>query len=77
MAEVGFFRRIAPAVVLAAAGGVLLYLLPSGADTDLTLERGPRCTGAGHRLRRAVPILGGDPVRAGEQRRQRAARHRR
>ena len=36
MAEVGFFRRIAPAVILATAGGVLLYLLPSGADSDLT-----------------------------------------
>ncbi|MCX6434007.1 MAG: FMN-binding protein [Actinobacteria bacterium] len=34
MAEVGFFRRVAPALVLAAAGGVLLYLLPTGADTD-------------------------------------------
>jgi len=34
MAEVGFFRRIAPAVILAAAGGILLYLLPSGADSD-------------------------------------------
>ena len=34
MAEVGFARRIAPAVLLAAAGGTLLYLLPTGADTD-------------------------------------------
>lgn len=34
MAEVGLARRIAPAIVLAAAGGVLLYLLPSGADQD-------------------------------------------
>lgn len=34
MAEVGFFRRIAPAVVLAAAGGILLYFLPSSADND-------------------------------------------
>lgn len=34
MAEVGFLRRVAPALVLAAAGGVLLYLLPSGADSD-------------------------------------------
>ncbi len=34
MAEVGFLRRVAPAVGLAAAGGLLLYLLPSGADTD-------------------------------------------
>ncbi len=35
MAEVGFFRRVAPALVLAAAGGVLLYLLPTGTDSDL------------------------------------------
>jgi len=34
MAEVGFARRIAPAVLLAAAGGTLLYLLPTGADGD-------------------------------------------
>lgn len=34
MAEVGFLRRVAPAVILAAAGGLLLYLLPSGADAD-------------------------------------------
>jgi hypothetical protein len=34
MAEVGFARRVAPAVILAAAGGLLLYLLPSGADAD-------------------------------------------
>jgi uncharacterized protein with FMN-binding domain len=34
MAEVGFARRVAPAVLLAVAGGVLLYLLPSGSDAD-------------------------------------------
>jgi uncharacterized protein with FMN-binding domain len=34
MVEVGFVRRVAPAVILAAAGGLLLYLLPSGADGD-------------------------------------------
>jgi uncharacterized protein with FMN-binding domain len=34
MTEVSFARRVAPAVVLAAAGGVLLFLLPSGADND-------------------------------------------
>jgi uncharacterized protein with FMN-binding domain len=34
MTEVGFARRVAPAVLLAAAGGLLLYLLPSGADSD-------------------------------------------
>ncbi len=38
MTEVGFFRRVAPALVLAAAGGVLLYLLPSGADGDTGSE---------------------------------------
>jgi hypothetical protein len=34
MAEVGFARRAAPAVLLAVCGGLLLYLLPSGADSD-------------------------------------------
>lgn len=34
MAEAGFVRRAAPAVILAVAGGILLYLLPSGADSD-------------------------------------------
>ena len=34
VAEVGFLRRVAPALVLAAAGGLLLYLLPSSADSD-------------------------------------------
>ena len=34
VAEVGFFRRVAPALILAACGGVLLYLLPSSADSD-------------------------------------------
>ncbi len=34
MVEVGFVRRAAPAVLLCAAGGLLLYLLPSGADND-------------------------------------------
>jgi hypothetical protein len=36
MTDVGFARRVAPAVLLAVAGGVLLYLLPSGADGDTT-----------------------------------------
>ena len=34
MPEVGFLRRVAPALVLAAGGGLLLYLLPTGTDTD-------------------------------------------
>ena len=34
MPEVGFFRRVAPALVLAAGGGLLLYLLPAGTDSD-------------------------------------------
>ncbi|MDI1289026.1 MAG: FMN-binding protein [bacterium] len=34
MREAGFARRVAPALVLAAAGGVFLYLLPTGADSD-------------------------------------------
>ncbi|CAB4865218.1 MAG: FMN-binding protein [Actinobacteria bacterium] len=34
MTEVGFLRRVAPAVLLAAAGGLLLYLLPSAGDAD-------------------------------------------
>jgi uncharacterized protein with FMN-binding domain len=34
MTEVGFLRRVAPAVLLAVAGGTLLYLLPSGGDGD-------------------------------------------
>ena len=36
MSEPGFARRAAPAVVLAVAGGVLLYLLPGGGDSDPT-----------------------------------------
>jgi uncharacterized protein with FMN-binding domain len=36
MPEVGFLRRVAPALVLAAGGGLLLYLLPTGTDTDTT-----------------------------------------
>ena len=36
MSEPGFARRVAPAVVLAVAGGVLLYLLPGGGDSDPT-----------------------------------------
>jgi uncharacterized protein with FMN-binding domain len=36
MSEPGFARRVAPAVVLAVAGGVLLYLLPGGGDLDPT-----------------------------------------
>jgi uncharacterized protein with FMN-binding domain len=36
MPEVGFLRRVAPALVLAAGGGLLLYLLPAGTDTDST-----------------------------------------
>jgi len=34
MSEPGFLRRVAPAVVLAAAGGIFLYLLPTGTDND-------------------------------------------
>ncbi|MCZ3388097.1 MAG: FMN-binding protein [Actinomycetia bacterium] len=34
MSEPGFARRVAPAVVLAVAGGILLYLLPGGGDND-------------------------------------------
>ncbi len=34
MSEVRLARRLAPAVLIAVAGGVLLYLLPSGADSD-------------------------------------------
>jgi uncharacterized protein with FMN-binding domain len=41
MTEVSFARRIAPAVVLAAAGGVLLFLLPSGADSDASSSEDP------------------------------------
>lgn len=33
MNDVGFTRRVAPALVLAAAGGLFLYLLPSGTDS--------------------------------------------
>lgn len=33
MAEAGFARRVAPALVLTAAGGLFLYLLPTGADS--------------------------------------------
>lgn len=38
MAEVGLLRRIAPAIILAAAGGVFLYLLPSSADEESGAE---------------------------------------
>jgi len=34
MTEVSFARRVAPAVLLGVAGGVLLFLLPSGSDGD-------------------------------------------
>jgi uncharacterized protein with FMN-binding domain len=34
MTEVSFARRVAPALVLAAMGGLLLWLLPSGTDSD-------------------------------------------
>ncbi len=34
MRDAGFARRVAPALVLAAAGGLFLYLLPSGTDSD-------------------------------------------
>jgi len=34
MTEVSFARRVAPALVLAATGGLLLWLLPSGVDSD-------------------------------------------
>ena len=36
MTEVSFIRRATPAVLLAIAGGILLYLLPSGADSDMS-----------------------------------------
>lgn len=36
MNEPSFARRVAPAVVLAVAGGILLYLLPGGGDSDPT-----------------------------------------
>ena len=41
MSEPSFLRRVAPAVVLAAAGGVFLYLLPSGSDNDASTDAGP------------------------------------
>lgn len=34
MSDAGLARRLAPALVLAAAGGVLLYLLPTANDGD-------------------------------------------
>jgi len=34
MRDAGFARRVAPAIVLAAAGGAFLYLLPSGTESD-------------------------------------------
>jgi uncharacterized protein with FMN-binding domain len=36
--EVGFARRVAPAVLIAVAGGALLYALPSPAGTEATDE---------------------------------------
>ena len=41
MSEPGFLRRVAPAVVLAAAGGILLYLLPAGGDKDASTDVSP------------------------------------
>ena len=41
MSEPGFLRRVAPALVLAAAGGALVYLLPSGSDNDASTDVGP------------------------------------
>jgi uncharacterized protein with FMN-binding domain len=38
MAEAGFARRVAPAVGLAVAGGILLYLLPTGPDNDTAAD---------------------------------------
>lgn len=35
MSEISFARRVAPAFLLAVAGGVLLWALPSGPDSDL------------------------------------------
>jgi hypothetical protein len=40
MSDPGFLRRVMPAVVLAAAGGIFLYLLPSGADNDADSDVG-------------------------------------
>ena len=36
--EVGFARRVAPAVLIAVAGGALLYVLPSPTGTEATDE---------------------------------------
>jgi hypothetical protein len=36
--DVGFVRRVAPAVLIAIAGGVLLYALPSPAGSEATDE---------------------------------------
>ena len=40
MSDPGFLRRVMPAVVLAAAGGIFLYLLPTGADNDADIGGG-------------------------------------
>lgn len=57
MSEVGLARRIAPAILIAVAGGVLLYLLPSGADSDTAsaenVDAGSETTGS------AAPVAGG------------------
>ena len=40
MSDPGFLRRVMPAVVLAAAGGIFLYLLPTGGDSDRDSDPG-------------------------------------
>jgi uncharacterized protein with FMN-binding domain len=47
MTEVSFARRVAPALALAAAGGILLFLLPSGADSDTSSSENPLADNAG------------------------------
>jgi uncharacterized protein with FMN-binding domain len=47
--EVGFVRRVAPAILIAIAGGALLYALPSPSSTEATDEAptgAPTSTGA-------------------------------
>lgn len=71
MSEPGFLRRVTPAVVLAAAGGILLYLLPTGADKDGALDGGAgtpsASTSPSHKQShgsgsQAPRVIQGDPV---------------
>jgi uncharacterized protein with FMN-binding domain len=71
MSEPGFLRRVTPAIVLAAAGGVLLYLLPTGADKDAIPDGAAGTPGASstpsnkpsHRSGSQSPqVIQGDPV---------------